>query len=36
MFKKYAFEEDLEFKRFTDTPLENKPRFDWRGVISDR
>lgn len=34
MFKKYAFEEDLELKRFTDTPLENKPRFDWRGVIS--
>ena len=34
MFKKYAFEEDLELKRFTDTPFENKPRFDWRGVIS--
>ena len=34
MFKKYAFEEDLELKRFTDTPTENKPRFDWRGVIS--
>ena len=34
MFKKYAFEEDLELKRFTNTPLENKPRFDWRGVIS--
>ncbi|MFL2835812.1 MAG: ribonucleoside-diphosphate reductase subunit alpha [Coraliomargaritaceae bacterium] len=34
MFKKYAFEEDLELKRFTDTPLGNKPRFDWRGVIS--
>ncbi len=34
MFKKYAFEEDLELKRFTDIPLENKPRFDWRGVIS--
>ena len=34
MFKKYAFEEDLELKRYTDTPLENKPRFDWRGVIS--
>ena len=34
MFKKYAFEEDLELKRFTDTPHENKPRFDWRGVIS--
>ena len=36
MFKKYAFEEDLELKRFTETPLEKKPRFDWRGVISDK
>ena len=36
MFKKYAFEEDLELKRFTATPLEKKPRFDWRGVISDK
>ena len=35
MFKKYAFEEDLELKRFTEIPLEKKPRFDWRGVISD-
>ena len=35
MFKKYAFDEDLELKRFTDTPLENKPRFDWRGVIGE-
>ena len=35
MFKKYAFEEDLELKRFTQTPLENKPCFDWRGVIGE-
>ena len=34
MYKKFAFEEDQELKRFTDTPHENKPRFDWRGVIS--
>ena len=35
MFKKYAFEEDLELKRFSSTPIDKKPRFNWKGVIAD-
>ncbi len=35
MIHKLAFDEDLELKRFTSTPKEDKPRFDWRGVINE-
>ncbi len=30
-----AYEEDLALKRFTRTARENKPRFDWRGIVDD-
>ena len=35
MIQKLAFDEDLELKRFTSTPKDEKPRFDWRGVINE-
>jgi ribonucleoside-diphosphate reductase alpha chain len=35
MIQKLAFDEDLELKRYTSTPKEDKPRFDWRGVITE-
>ncbi len=35
MIHKLSFEEDLELKRFTATPWDKKPRFDWRGVITE-
>jgi len=35
MIQKISFEEDLELKRFTSTPKEKKPRFDWRGVVGE-
>ncbi len=33
MIHKLSFEEDLELKRYTATPWDKKPRYDWRGVI---
>ncbi|MGC6505689.1 MAG: ribonucleoside-diphosphate reductase subunit alpha [Coraliomargaritaceae bacterium] len=35
MIHKLSFEEDLELKRFTATPWDKKPRYDWRGVITE-
>ncbi|MGB0272193.1 MAG: ribonucleoside-diphosphate reductase subunit alpha [Opitutales bacterium] len=35
MIQKISFEEDLELKRYATTPKENKPRFDWRGVVGE-
>ena len=35
MIQKISFEEDLELKRFTSTPKDKKPRFDWAGVIGE-
>ena len=35
MIQKISFEEDLELKRYAATPKEEKPRFDWRGVLGD-
>jgi len=35
MIKHSAYDEDVALKRFTRTPDENKPRFDWKGVIND-
>ncbi|ADE54497.1 ribonucleoside-diphosphate reductase subunit alpha [Coraliomargarita akajimensis] len=35
MIQKISFEEDLELKRFATTPKDKKPRFDWRGVITE-
>ena len=35
MIHKLAFDEDLELKRFTATPKEDKPRFDWRGALNE-
>ena len=35
MIHKLTFEEDLELKRFTSTPWDKKPRFDWRCVIPE-
>jgi len=34
MIQNISFEEDLELKRFAHTPKEEKPRFDWRRVVS--
>lgn len=31
----FSLEEDLELKRFTTTPREEKPRFNWRDVLLD-
>ena len=35
MIQKISFEEDLELKRFTSTPKDKKPRFDWAGVVGE-
>lgn len=35
MIHKISFEEDLELKRYTSTPKDKKPRYDWRGVIGE-
>ena len=35
MIQKKSFEEDLELKRFSITPKDKKPRFDWQGVINE-
>ena len=35
MYKKYSFDQDLELKKFSETPREDKPRFNWRGVINE-
>ena len=35
MIQKISFEEDLELKRYTSTPKDKKPRFDWRGVVGE-
>ncbi|MEM7789870.1 MAG: ATP cone domain-containing protein, partial [Verrucomicrobiota bacterium] len=35
MIQKISFEEDLELKRYTSTPKDKKPRFDWRGVVKE-
>lgn len=35
MIHKLAFDADLELKRYTSTPKDQKPRFDWRGVIGE-
>ncbi len=35
MISKLSFDEDRELKRFTATPKEKKPRFDWRGVVGE-
>lgn len=33
MIQKISFEQDLELKRFASTPKDQKPRYDWRGVV---
>ncbi len=35
MIKHTAYDEDVALKRFTRTPKEDKPRFNWRGVVDD-
>ncbi len=35
MIQKISFEEDLELKRFTSTPRDKKPRFDWAAVVGE-
>ncbi|MFP4166520.1 MAG: ribonucleoside-diphosphate reductase subunit alpha [Opitutales bacterium] len=35
MIQKISFEEDLVLKRYAATPKEEKPRYDWRGVIGE-
>jgi ribonucleoside-diphosphate reductase alpha chain len=35
MIKHPAYEEDCALKRFASTPSENRPRFDWRGLIQN-
>ena len=35
MIKKISFEQDIELERFVSTPKDKKPRFDWRGVITE-
>jgi len=35
MIQKISFEEDLELKRYTSTPKDKKPRYDWRGLINE-
>ncbi|NDV62432.1 ribonucleoside-diphosphate reductase subunit alpha [Puniceicoccales bacterium CK1056] len=35
MIENTAYDEDIALKRFTRTPKEDKPRFDWRGVVDD-
>ena len=35
MIKHHAYEEDLALKRFTRTPAEDRPRFNWRGIVDD-
>ncbi|MGJ3243021.1 MAG: ribonucleoside-diphosphate reductase subunit alpha [Opitutales bacterium] len=33
MFPKVTFEEDLELKRFVETPADQKPRFNWEETV---
>ena len=35
MIPRITIEEDRELKRFAHAPLEDKPRFDWRGLVPD-
>jgi len=35
MYSRTAYEEDLALKRFVTAPADTKPRFDWRGVVSN-
>ena len=35
MIHKLAFDADLELKRLTATPKDQKPRYDWRGVLGE-
>ncbi|HKJ90218.1 MAG TPA: ATP cone domain-containing protein, partial [Oceanipulchritudo sp.] len=35
MIKHPAYEEDVALKRFSRSPDENKPRYDWRGIVDD-
>ena len=35
MIKHTAYDDDLALKRFTRTSREDKPRFNWRGVVDD-
>lgn len=34
MIRKISFDHDVVLKRFASTPAEQKPRFDWRGVVN--
>ena len=33
MIQKLSYEQDLELKRYASTPKDQKPRYDWRGVV---
>ncbi len=35
MIKHPAYDEDIALKRFSLSPDENKPRYDWRGIVDD-
>ncbi|MEM0967416.1 MAG: ribonucleoside-diphosphate reductase subunit alpha [Verrucomicrobiota bacterium] len=35
MISRITFEEDKELKRFASAPVEDKPRFDWRALVTE-
>ncbi len=35
MIRNFSFDEDLALKRYVSTPADQKPRFNWRDVVTD-